>query len=86
MECFFCFNQMPRVPDASSFTRHQKIAAQTISTATKNPTQVSVPSASLVLNGTVGATVKTTTVAAKASPSTSLLATSTLKGNTAKRG
>lgn len=77
---------MPSVPDASSFTRFKKIGAQTISTATKNPTKSSLPSAALVLNGTVGATVKASTVAAKASPSTSIVATSALKGNTSKRG
>lgn len=77
---------MPRVPDASSFTRFQKVAAQSISTAGKKPTASSVPSVSTVLKGVTAAVVKASEESKKISPSTSILATSTKKGDTSKRG
>ena len=77
---------MPRTADASSFTRLQGLAAQTISTATKKPTASSVPSASVVSAGKVTALIKASDESKSASPVTSILATSTKKGNTGKRG
>lgn len=76
---------MPRTADASSFTRYQKLNAQSIVT-TKKPTQSSVPSATLVLNGTIGATLKATAVAAAVSPKTAAVSIATTIVNTKKRG
>lgn len=76
---------MPRVSDASSFTRFQKINAQSLTTTGK-PTQVSVASIATTLNGTVGATAKASVVAAVAAPKTAVTATSVTIVNTKKRG
>lgn len=77
---------MPRVSDASSFTRLQKLSAQTISTATKKPTASSVPSASIVSKSAVSAVIKASAESKKATPIISVLATSIIKVNTSKRG
>ena len=76
---------MPRVPDASTFTRFQLINAQSLA-PTGKPTQSSVASATKTLNGTIGSIAKASAVAASAAPKTSVAGTSTLKGNTSKRG
>ena len=76
---------MPKTSDASSFTRYQKLNAQSITT-TKNATQSSAPSVALTMSGSVAATLKASAVAASVAPSTSIVALSNLKGNTKKRG
>lgn len=76
---------MPRVPDASSVTRFHRINAQSLATPYK-PSASSVPAATLVSNGTVGATVKASTVAVAIAPKTAIVTTSNTKVNTKKRG
>lgn len=71
---------------ASDVTRVVKLNAQTISTATNNPTKASVPSANVVLKSVVAAVTKASSEAKKTTPASTVLATSTLKGNTSKRG
>jgi len=70
---------------ASEFTTYKKINAQSLAPTLKM-TQSSVKPATLFLNGTIGSIAKATTVAAAVSPKTAVVATSTLKTSTAKRG
>lgn len=76
---------MPKTSDASSFTRFQKLNAQSIST-TKKPTQSSLPQLTKMAPSVVAPVTKASQVAATASPKNIIVALGALKVNTKKRG
>lgn len=70
---------------ASDVTRLQRLSAQTVVT-TGPKTASFVPSATVVAKGVVASVTKASDVAKKATPTATVLATSTAKGNSGKRG
>lgn len=70
---------------ASDVTRYRKLNAQSLA-PTKKLTQSSVPPATLLLNGTIGATAKATAIAASVAPKTSVVTQSTPVAPGKKRG
>lgn len=73
---------MPRTSDASAFTRHVKAAATTIA----DPTKKSASFLAVTKDGFQSAVLKTSAVAAKATPSGVVLAIGKGKSNNGNRG